>query len=174
MNDRELMFLPAHEQRQMILDGKITSVELTEASLRRIGDLNSQLNAFVTIDEQGALEVAAECDRKLASGDATGSLAGCSHRRQRPRSNERVAHGSWMYRIRRLGAGLRLRGGWTITHRRRSDNGARPTLPEFGNSAETFTDLFPSANNPWDVTRHPGRFERRHVCRNRIRDVFSR
>ena len=35
MNDRELMFLPAHEQRRMIADGEISSVELTEASTAR-------------------------------------------------------------------------------------------------------------------------------------------
>ena len=32
----------------------------------------------------------------------------------------------------------------------------KTNTPEFGNSAETFTDIFPTANNPWDVTRHPG------------------
>ena len=84
MNDRDLMFLPAHEQRQMILDGEISSVELTQASLRRIEELDSQLNAFVTLDAEGALAAAAECDQMVADGDEPGMLAWNSDLRQRP------------------------------------------------------------------------------------------
>ena len=76
MNDRDLMFTPAHQQRQMIVDKEISSVELTEASLRRIAELDPQLNAFITLDADGALAAAAECDRKLAAGEDLGSLHG--------------------------------------------------------------------------------------------------
>ncbi|HCI86505.1 MAG TPA: amidase, partial [Dehalococcoidia bacterium] len=76
MNDRELMFLPAHKQRQMIVDGEISSVEMIEASLRRIAEFEPQLNAFITLDEEGALKSAEAADTKLASGDAAGPLHG--------------------------------------------------------------------------------------------------
>ena len=67
MNDRDLMFLPAHRQRQMIVNGEISSVEMTEASLRRIAQLEPQLHAFITLDEEGALMAAKEADARLAS-----------------------------------------------------------------------------------------------------------
>ncbi len=58
MNDRNLMFLPAHMQRQMIANKEISSVELTEASLRRITELEPRLHAFITLDQEGALNSA--------------------------------------------------------------------------------------------------------------------
>ena len=76
MNDRDLMFLPAHKQRQMILDGQISSVEMTEASLRRIAQLEPQLHAFITLDEEGALAAARKADERLAAGDGAGVLHG--------------------------------------------------------------------------------------------------
>ncbi|GIT58243.1 MAG: hypothetical protein Ct9H300mP19_01910 [Dehalococcoidia bacterium] len=54
MNDRELMFLPAHEQKRLIVEKVISSVEMVEASYRRIPELEPQLNAFITLDEDGA------------------------------------------------------------------------------------------------------------------------
>ena len=155
MNDRELMFLPAHEQRQMILDGKISSVELTEASLRRIDELDSQLNAFVTLDADGAIAAATECDRRHASGEKPGSLLGVPIGVK----DLEVTNGL------RTALGCTAFADWVpdydsaVVGRLRSADAVimgKTNTPEFGNSAETFTDLFPSANNPWDVTRHPG------------------
>ena len=76
MNDRDLMFLPAHRQRQMIVDGEISSVEMTEASLRRIAGLEPQLHAFITLDEEGAMTSAKKADTQLASGADPGVLHG--------------------------------------------------------------------------------------------------
>ena len=155
MNDRDLMFLPAHEQRQMVLDGQISSVELTEASLRRIDELDSQLNAFVTLDSDGALAAAAECDRKLATGEDAGSLHGvpiCV-------KDLELTNGL------RTTLGCAAFADWVpdfdsaVVERLRAADAVilgKTNTPEFGNSAETFTDIFPTANNPWDVTRHPG------------------
>ena len=155
MNDRDLMFLPAHEQRQMILDGKISSVELTQASLRRINELDSQLNAFVTLDEEGALATAAACDQALADGEGPGSLHGvpiCV-------KDLELTNGL------RTALGCSAFADWVpdfdsaVVERLRAANAVilgKTNTPEFGNSAETFTDIFPTANNPWDVTRHPG------------------
>ena len=70
------MFLPAHKQRQMIVDREVSSVEMTEASLRRIADLEPQLHAFITLDEEGARAAAKEADAKLAAGTKPGVLQG--------------------------------------------------------------------------------------------------
>jgi aspartyl-tRNA(Asn)/glutamyl-tRNA(Gln) amidotransferase subunit A len=50
---------------------KVSSVELTRAFLRRIGELK-ELNAFITVDEAGALEQAARADALRAQGQAGG------------------------------------------------------------------------------------------------------
>ena len=155
MNDRDLMFLPAHEQRQMILDGQTSSVELVGASLRRIADLDPQLNAFNTPDADGALAAAAECDRKFAAGVDPGPLHGvpiCV-------KDLEITNGL------RTTLGCAAFADWVpdfdsaVVGRLRAADAVilgKTNTPEFGNSAETFTDIFPSANNPWDLTRHPG------------------
>ena len=76
MNDRELMYLPGWKQREMVVNKEISSVELTQAALRRIQALDSQLNAFITVDEEGALAAATAADEALAKGDEPGILHG--------------------------------------------------------------------------------------------------
>ncbi|MGE5028213.1 MAG: amidase, partial [Betaproteobacteria bacterium] len=54
---------------------KISSVELTQSFLKRIGDLNPALNAFITVDEGKSLAQARAADALIASGQA-GLLTG--------------------------------------------------------------------------------------------------
>ncbi|HXI36425.1 MAG TPA: Asp-tRNA(Asn)/Glu-tRNA(Gln) amidotransferase subunit GatA, partial [Burkholderiales bacterium] len=54
---------------------KISSAELTRAHLERVGRLNRELNAFITVNAEGALAQAKQADARLARGDA-GPLTG--------------------------------------------------------------------------------------------------
>jgi len=155
MNDRDLMFLPAHNQRQMIVDGEISSVEMIGASLRRIAELEPQLNAFITLDEEGALAAAGEADARLAAGDEAGSLHGVpiAVKDLEVTKGLRTTLGSTFFEdwipdydsvaIERLRAAGAVILGKTNT-------------PEFGNREETFTNVAPTCNNPWDPSRMPG------------------
>ena len=55
--------------------GKISSVELTRLFLERIGSLNGELNAFITVDKPDALARARHADEQRRRG-ASGPLAG--------------------------------------------------------------------------------------------------
>jgi Asp-tRNA(Asn)/Glu-tRNA(Gln) amidotransferase A subunit family amidase len=155
MNDRDLMFLPAHKQRQMIVDKEISSVELTQASLRRIAELESKLNAFITLDEEGALGTAKKADADLSSGSELGPLHGVpiAVKDLEVTKGLRTTLGSTFFedwipdydsvaveRIRATGAIIL----------------GKTNTPEFGNREETFTNVAPTCNNPWDPTRMPG------------------
>jgi aspartyl-tRNA(Asn)/glutamyl-tRNA(Gln) amidotransferase subunit A len=61
---------------QGIRKGKHTAREITEEILAHIQNTNPDINAFITIDEVGALEAADAVDQKAAEGQVLGSLAG--------------------------------------------------------------------------------------------------
>lgn len=63
------------EQAQMLAAGKVSSVELVDHYLERIARLNPALNAYLSIDTEGARQSASEADNLRAAGKA-GPLAG--------------------------------------------------------------------------------------------------
>ena len=64
------------EAAQALDKGTVSSEELTKLCLARIHKLDPLLNAFITLDEQAALEQARECDRQRKSGRVSSSLHG--------------------------------------------------------------------------------------------------
>ncbi|MGZ0174048.1 MAG: amidase [Planctomycetales bacterium] len=56
--------------------GLTTSVQIVETCLSRIDDCESELHAWVSVDREGALTVAAERDRERATGNLRGPLHG--------------------------------------------------------------------------------------------------
>ena len=66
----------AHELIQEIQTAAITSRQVTEAILACIHERDAQINAYMTLDEHGALRKADEVDRKIAAGQPVGPLAG--------------------------------------------------------------------------------------------------
>lgn len=61
---------------QMLQTGELTSRQLTEACLKRIEALNPTLNAFTSVDADGALAKADQVDAKRAAGETVGLLQG--------------------------------------------------------------------------------------------------
>jgi aspartyl-tRNA(Asn)/glutamyl-tRNA(Gln) amidotransferase subunit A len=59
------------ELSQALRAKRVSSVELVQAALDRIGRANRALNAFVTVDPDGALAAAKAADARLAAGDAS-------------------------------------------------------------------------------------------------------
>ena len=66
MHDKTLAELSA-----MLDSGETSSVELTEHYLSRIGELDKDLNSFITVDNDGALKSAAAADDARAAGNAS-------------------------------------------------------------------------------------------------------
>jgi aspartyl-tRNA(Asn)/glutamyl-tRNA(Gln) amidotransferase subunit A len=63
------------EARAQLRGGGITSSALTDAYLAAIAERNPQLNAYITVTEDGARAQAEAADRALAAGQA-GPLTG--------------------------------------------------------------------------------------------------
>ena len=66
----------AYQLREKIAAGRVTSVALTEAVLRAIAQRDGELNAYISLMADTALEKAREVDERAKRGDALGALAG--------------------------------------------------------------------------------------------------
>ena len=72
----ELHFLTIAQAAELIRTRKVSPVELTQAYLDRIAALDAQLNAYITITADLALEQARQAEREIAQGNYRGPLHG--------------------------------------------------------------------------------------------------
>lgn len=75
MND-DLCLTPATELAAAIRSRDVSPVDIVEAVLARIESLNEQVNAFITVDADGALESARAAEAAVMAGEALGPLHG--------------------------------------------------------------------------------------------------
>jgi len=72
----KLYELTAHELKDMLRKGEVSSREITESVLDRIQEVEEKVKAYVTVDREGALKQAEEVDEKLKQGEQLPPLAG--------------------------------------------------------------------------------------------------
>ncbi len=72
----DVLFLPARELAALIRAKKLSPVELTDAYLARIEQLNPRTNAFITVTADLARRQAAAAEREMARGLIRGPLHG--------------------------------------------------------------------------------------------------
>jgi Asp-tRNA(Asn)/Glu-tRNA(Gln) amidotransferase A subunit family amidase len=151
----ELTFLSAVSMAEQIRRGKLSPVELVDAHLARIEELNPVLNAFVRVDVEGARRQARLAEAAVRNGDNLGPLHGVP---VSIKSSIKVEGLPWE-------AGTKLRAGIVgerdaplVTRLRQA--GAVilgvTNAPELLMAWETDNLLYGRTNNPWDVTRTPG------------------
>lgn len=68
--------LTIREAHQLLITKKISSVELTQAILQRIREIDPKIKAYVTVSEELALEQARKADERIAKGENVTSLTG--------------------------------------------------------------------------------------------------
>ena len=76
MNREELVFLSVAEQSELLGNGELSPVELTEAYLERTERLNSRLFAYITVAAEKALEQARRAEVQIRQGECLGPLHG--------------------------------------------------------------------------------------------------
>lgn len=151
----ELTLIPAVRLAALVQSKDLSPVELVEAHLHRIEQLNPHLNAFVTVDAERALAAARSAERAIQRGLETGPLYGVP---VTIKSSIDVAG-------LRTETGTRLRSGRVATEdaplvARLKKAGAivlgNTNAPELLMSYETDNLLSGRTNNPWDLHRTPG------------------
>jgi aspartyl-tRNA(Asn)/glutamyl-tRNA(Gln) amidotransferase subunit A len=68
--------LTAKELRDQIVDGRASSVEVTNAVFERIRKFEPIVGAYISTFQNMALKKAADIDRRIAAGESVGQLAG--------------------------------------------------------------------------------------------------
>ena len=76
MDKGDIPFLSVAELSRLIESKEVSPVEATEAYLTRIDQLDSTLNAYITVTSDDALETAREAERQIAQGNYRGPLHG--------------------------------------------------------------------------------------------------
>jgi amidase len=151
----DIVFMPAQRIEELILERRITSVQVVEAYLEQIRLFNPKLNAIVTLDEKEALKRAKEADEALAKGKIWGPLHGLP---VTIKDNYATAD------IRSTNSDPRHAGfipGYDATAvARLKKAGAiilgKENLPMMAMDYQTNSPVFGVTNNPWDTARTPG------------------
>ena len=68
--------LKAWEMREKLLKKEISSTEILKSHLEVIDSVEMDINAFITVDRENAMEAAKLVDEKIARGESLGVLAG--------------------------------------------------------------------------------------------------
>jgi amidase len=150
VSDSDLMFAGAGELAAMVRSGEISASELVQTSLERIEELNPALNAFVQVDEEGALATAAE----IGAADPR-PFAGVpiAVKNNRPVKGLRLTYGCSLMAEHVAAYDHNVTGrlrdaGFVIV--------GTTTLPEYGILPTSEARLFGPTRNPWDLERTPG------------------
>jgi Asp-tRNA(Asn)/Glu-tRNA(Gln) amidotransferase A subunit family amidase len=154
-NSLDLNFLSAVAMAEQIRQHKISPVELVEAHLTQIKNLNPKLNAFVQVDADRARQAAQTAVSALMQQKPLGPLHGV------PISIKSSISVAGL----RCEAGTRLRAGLIAEKdaplvTRLKNAGAIilgvTNTPEFLMAWETDNLLYGRTNSPWDLARTPG------------------
>ncbi|GIX31095.1 MAG: glutamyl-tRNA(Gln) amidotransferase subunit A [Porticoccaceae bacterium] len=146
--------LTVAELSRALARGECSSVELTRALLARIERLDAQLNAFITVAAEQALEQAAQADARRAAGE-------CS-----PLLGVPIAHKDiFCTRGIRTTCGSRMLDGFvppydaTVVERLAAAGAVlvgKTNMDEFAMGSSNETSYYGPVRNPWDLERVPG------------------
>jgi aspartyl-tRNA(Asn)/glutamyl-tRNA(Gln) amidotransferase subunit A len=152
----DLTALTAAELAKRIHAREVSSVEVTQAHLDRIAEVDGTMNAFLHVAGEQALAAAAEVDALLEAGEpAVSPLAGV------PLALKDVFTTTDMPTT----CGSRILEGWvspydaTLTTRLRQAGIpilGKTNMDEFAMGSSTENSAYGPTRNPWDVERIPG------------------
>ena len=154
MDDATLSSLTIHEVRSLLDRRAVSSVELTKAVLERIGQVEDRVKAYVSVNEDLAIEQAEQADERIAKGNAA-PLTGVPMQLKDNMATRGVA----------TTCSSRMLENYippydaTVTQRLYEQSAVlvgKGNLDEFAMGSSTENSAFFPTRNPWDLDRVPG------------------
>ncbi|MDN5977057.1 MAG: Asp-tRNA(Asn)/Glu-tRNA(Gln) amidotransferase subunit GatA [Acidipropionibacterium jensenii] len=153
--DAEILTASACDLVAAMEAGELSSAQITRACLDRIEQVDGQVNAFLAVDADRAMDQAEGIDRRRAAGEKLGPLAGVPL----------AVKDLFCYRGMATTAGSRILEDWISPYtstvvQRCLDAGmvvlGKTNLDEFAMGSSTETSAFGPTHNPWALDRIPG------------------
>jgi len=151
----ELIKLTLSEASELVRSGKVSPVELTQACLGRIEQLNAKLNAFITVTADSALAQAREAESDIHGGRWKGPLHGIpiALKDLVDTAGVRTTAASGLFKDR-----IPTQDAEIV--RRLKASGAvllgKLNLHEFAYGGSSVISYFGAVRNPWDFAYSPG------------------
>ena len=150
----ELCQLAIHEAHQLLRDRRISSLELTQAVLKRIQEVDGRIKAYLTMVPEVSLKCAREADRRRADGEDNPLLGIplaikdvlCTKETETT-CGSRILKGFLPPFDATVVAKLRQAGGVLL---------GKTNTDEFAMGSSTENSGYYPTHNPWDLTRVPG------------------
>lgn len=151
----DLIRSTAAELAQHLADGNVTSVEITQAHLDRIAQVDGDVHAFLHVNPELSLAAARDSDQRRSTGESRGSLDGV------PVAIKDVLVTTDMPST----SGSKILEGWMSPYDatpvvKLREAGLIPlgktNMDEFAMGSSTEHSAYGPTRNPWDLDRIPG------------------
>ncbi len=145
----------AYELSRAVRQRRVTAEKAVGESLEAIRNLDPGVQAFLSVDEQGALEAARQLDGRIAGGEQAGLLAGVPI----------AVKDNMCTRLGRTTCGSKILGNFQSPYNahvidRLAAAGAilvgKCNMDEFAMGSSTENSAFEKTRNPWDTGKVPG------------------
>ncbi|MHB8778437.1 MAG: Asp-tRNA(Asn)/Glu-tRNA(Gln) amidotransferase subunit GatA [Anaerolineales bacterium] len=151
----QLHNLTIREAHEMLAAKKISSVELTQAVLKRVYEIDPKIKSYVTITDDLALEQAGQADERIRKGENVTPLTGIpfaikdciSTRDIRTTCSSKILE-DYVPQYNATVADKLANAGAVLM--------GKTNMDEFGMGSSCENSAFFNTHNPWDLERVPG------------------